>query len=238
MAVVLVRPAIAANVGAVARVMRNFGVADLRLVAPHADPHAEEARRLSTHGEAILETARSFASLELALADSVLVLGTSARTGGPVRRQSVVALADIMPRAVEAQASGPVALVFGPEQSGLTDAEAARCHFLVTIPTDKAYPALNLAQAAGICLYEWRKASRPRRASPEPAVIAPFELQERMFSSLEHALRRIHFLWGDNAATLMHAIRHLIGRAGPTPMEVEVLLGLARQICWHVERHP
>ncbi len=65
-----------------------------------------------------------------------------------------------------------------------------------------------------------------------PAAIAPFADQERMFASLREGLEAIHFLYGDKADSLMHAVRHLIGRAGPTPMEVEMLFGLARQLRW------
>src|SRR5947207_15678885 len=87
--IVLVRPQIPGNLGATARVMRNFGLTDLVLVAPHADPDDRNARQLSTHGESILDQARSVADLGNAVADCVLVAGTSARIGGLFRDQSV-----------------------------------------------------------------------------------------------------------------------------------------------------
>src|SRR5262245_24300407 len=150
--IVLVEPRIAANLGATARVMRNFGLTDLVLVNPQADVHDREARKLSTQGEAILDTARVVADLGAAVADCVVVAGTSARVGGPVRRQSVGWPEEIMPHLVTA--AGPVALVFGREANGLTDTEVARCHHLIHIPTAPEYPALNLAQAVAISLYE------------------------------------------------------------------------------------
>jgi tRNA/rRNA methyltransferase len=237
--VVLVRPQVAGNLGATARVMRNMGLAELVLVAPAADPADREARRRSTHGEAILERARVVANLGEAVADCVLVAGTSARTGGPFRRQSVAAPEAVMPRVVAALAAGPAALVFGPEPSGLTNAEVTRCHALIHIPTDPAYPALNLAHAVAIGLYElrcaWlRQAGPPVRAEPP----ADFAHQERMFASLRQALEAVHFLYGANADALMHALRHLIGRAGPTAMEADVLLGLARQLRWFAVHGP
>jgi tRNA/rRNA methyltransferase len=235
--VVLVRPAIAANLGATARVMRNFGVMDLRLVAPHADPADQEARKLSTHGESLLCAAQSTADLSEAVHDCVLVLGTSARTGGPYRRQSVVYPNRIMPEVVATLASGPVAFVFGPEQTGLTNVEVTRCHYLLKVPTDETYPTLNLAQAVAICLYELRKAWLTQTGLAPPNPIAPFAIQEQMYADLEAALRAVHFLWGDNAASLMHALRHLIGRAQPTPIEVDILLGLARQLRWYASNH-
>src|SRR5438105_3620938 len=104
--IVLVRPEIAANIGATARVMRNMGATELVLVAPVADPKDQQARQLSTHGEEVLERCRIVADLGEAVADCVLVAGTSARTGGLMRRQSVGAPAEVMPRLVEADGGG------------------------------------------------------------------------------------------------------------------------------------
>lgn len=228
--VVLVEPRIAANLGATARVMRNFGLDDLVLVNPEADPADREARRLSTQGEQILDRARIVADLGEAVADCVLVAGTSARLGGLVRRQSVGTPSEIMPRVAEAMASGPVALVFGREPSGLTDAEVTRCHFLIHIPTAPEYPALNLAQAVAICLYELYRAAE--NVEPRSEAAASFAAQEQMFNHLRTALEAIHFLYGAKAESLMHALRHLLGRSRLTPMEVDLLHGLARQILW------
>ena len=234
--VVLVRPRIAANMGAAARVIRNMGLSDLVLVAPEADPSDPHAHQLATHGEEVLERCRIVAELGEAVADCVLVAATSARVGGLTRRQFVGPPDEIAPRLVEAMKTGPVALVFGPESSGLSNAEVTRCHFLIHIPTDPTYPALNLAQTVAICTYElrrhWlRQANAPTLLPPSEAP-APFADQERAFEHLRQALEDVHFLWNEKADSLMHTLRHLIGRAGPTPMEVDVLLGLARQLRW------
>jgi tRNA/rRNA methyltransferase len=236
--VVLVRPQTAGNMGAAARVMRNMGLRDLVLVAPEADPADPEARKLSTQGEEILNQARIVVDLAEAVNECVLIAGTSARIGGPFRRQSVGPPHAIIPELVAEMAKSPVALVFGPERSGLTDAEVTRCHHLIHIPTDPDYPALNLAQAVAICLYELRRGwLKPIAPAPSIAEPAAFEMQERMFADLRSALEDIHFLYGQSADSLMHALRHLIGRAKPTVTEVDILLGLARQIRWFVE-HP
>jgi tRNA/rRNA methyltransferase len=237
--VVLVRPQFAANVGAAARVMGNMGAADLVLVAPRADPRDPEARRLAAHGDEIVERCRIVAGLSEAVADCVFVAATSARTGGPMRRQSVGTPEEILARLIDAMTAGPTALVFGPEADGLTTAEASRCHALIHIPADPAYPVLNLAQAVAVCLYELRKQWQ-RRTGDGAVREAPaaFAEQERMFAQLRQALEEIHFLWDEKADALMHALRHLIGRAGPTPMEVGVLTGLARQIRWYAAHHP
>jgi tRNA/rRNA methyltransferase len=236
--VVLVRPKIAGNLGATARVMQNMGLTDLVLVAPTADPGDREARRLSTHGEPILERCRVVQELGEAVGDCALVAATSARVGGRLRGQSVHPPDDVAGRLVTVLTEGRAAIVFGPESSGLENAEVARCHYLVHIPTDKGYPALNLAQAVAICLYELRRAWLGRVPAAAKGVPAPFTDQERMFEHLRLALEEIHFLYGANADSLMHAIRHLIGRALPSSMEVDVLHGLARQIRWFASKHP
>jgi tRNA/rRNA methyltransferase len=236
--VVLVRPQIAANLGATARVMRNMGLTDLVLVSPAADPRDPRARQLSTHGEEVLDRCRVVAELGEAVGDCVLVAGTSARTGGLFRKQSAGTPEEVLPRLVEMMGSGPTALVFGPEPSGLHNAEVTRCHYLIHIPADPTYPALNLAHAVAVCLYELRRVWLRQAAPPAPREApAAFADQEQMFGQLRTALEQIHFLYGDRADALMHALRHLIGRAGPTPMEVDVLRGLARQLRWFAEHH-
>lgn len=231
--VVQVQPTIAGNIGATARVMRNMGLTELVLVAPQADPLDRQACLMATHGEDILRRARIVSDLGEAVADCTLVLGTSARHGGLFRRQSVTTPAAIMPRLVaELRAGQPAALVFGTEAHGLTDEDATRCHYLLNIPTDPDCPALNLAQAVAICLYELRKAWHDADGSAQDDAAAPFAAQERMFAQLQGALEGIHFLYGPKGDSLMHALRHLIGRARPTAMEVDILLGLARQLRW------
>jgi tRNA/rRNA methyltransferase len=233
-----VRPKIAANIGAAARVMKNLGLTELVLVDPQADPNERSARQLSTHGESILDRCQIAEELGSAVADCVYVAGTSARTGGPYRRQSALALRQGIPELVTALETGPAALVFGPEPSGLADTEVTRCHSLLHIPADPTYPALNLAQAVAICLYELRLAWLDRKAVEcSQVTAAPFADQERMYERLQTALEAIHFLYGPSAGPLMHAIRHLIGRARPDPMEVSLLTGLARQIQWHADRY-
>ncbi|HEV3144136.1 MAG TPA: RNA methyltransferase [Gemmataceae bacterium] len=234
--VVLVRPHYAGNLGATARVMHNFSQTELILVDPLANPKDEEAKRLATHGEFILESARIVKSLEEAVADCVLVVATSARSTSLFRATSSYNLRTLAPILLSTRRNGPVALVFGPEPCGLSNDEIERCHYLLHIPANPDYEALNLAQAVGVCLYELHQSSLQGEAAGKtqepPAVHAE---QERMFEHVRRGLEAIHFLYGDKADALMHAMRHLIGRANPTPMEVKLLHGLARQMEWIAE---
>jgi tRNA/rRNA methyltransferase len=265
--VVLVGPGVAENLGATARIMRNFGFSELTLVCPEVRPDERQARRLSTHGESILDQARIVEDFGEAVADCVFVCATSARTGKLIRGQFEMPW-QMAGQVVDSLATGPAALVFGPERTGLTDTEIARCHRLVHIPSENSYPALNLAQAVAICLYEVRCAVLERSASsvtaesvsfgserapglepPDPPIFldrssgtsaspqadpAPFREQDAMFNHLQQSLEAIHFLYGPKADSLIYALRHLIGRARPTQMEIGILHGLARQILWYV----
>lgn len=232
--VVLVRPHYAGNVGAVARLMANFGLQQLILVQPHADHLGEESRRLSTHGEYLLHAARVVNTLEEALSDCRIVVATSANVEGIYRTHNYGRPDEILPRVVETLPDGPCALVFGPEPSGLSNAEIAQCHGLMRILTDSQYTSLNLSHAVAICLYELRRMWLNAKdvANQPTQKVAAFDDQERMFESLRDALTAVHFLYGTKADSLMHAVRHLIARARPSPNEVRILYGLARQLRW------
>jgi tRNA/rRNA methyltransferase len=238
--IVLVRTHYPGNLGAAARIMHNFGLRDMILVAPQADIHDRNARQLSTHGESILDTARIVEDLGQAVADCALVIGTSGPEGGMFRRQSVGTPEEILCHAIEPLRIGQsVALVFGPEPTGLANEDVTRCHHLIHVPTDDAYTSLNLAQSVAICLYELRRQWLKAEGLSQPSeAVATFAEQEHMFAQLRLALEEIHFLYGPKADSLMHAVRHLLGKARLTTMEVKVLLGLARQIRWHVANHP
>lgn len=238
--IVLIETHYPGNLGATARVMCNFGLRDLVLVSPVADRNDPNAKQMSTHGESILNNACIVANLTDAINDCVLVVGTSGHSGGLFRRQPVAAPDTVMPRVADVlQQDCPAALVFGPEPTGLSNEVITRCHHVIQIPTADAYPSLNLAQAVAICLYELARSWReiPPRERPANEELATIELQELTFRNLQDALEEIHFLYGDKAHALMHAVRHLLGKARLTEMEAKVLLGLARQIRWFVANH-
>jgi tRNA/rRNA methyltransferase len=226
--VVLVRPHYAGNVGAVARAMANFGPRELVVVDPVADLLSHEARMLATNGVDILDAARVVATFDDAVADCGMVVATAGEIDGTRRETIRGTPAEVFPPFLAALASGPAALVFGPEPHGLTTDEIGRCHALLHLPTDPAYTSLNLSLAAGIALYELRNLAHgvePLRR--EPAAFADFD---RACQHLHRALTDVRFLFGQNADQLMHAFRHLIARSQPTAQEVKMLHGLAQQI--------
>ena len=236
--VVLVRTHYPGNIGSAARAMKNFGLHDLVLVDPIASVVAHEARMLATNGVDILDAARTVATFEEAVADCGVVIATGGEVLGTKRETVIGTPADLLPAFSEALTSGPCALVFGPEPHGLSTDEISRCHSLLHLPTDPAYSSLNLSLSVGLCLYELR--NHFARLSDAPIVmrrpIAPYVDLDRAFVHLEDSLTAMQFLYGQNAKLLMHAVRHLIGRAQPTPQEVKMLHGLARQLDYIADR--
>ena len=208
--------------------MANFGLRDLVLVDPIADPKAHQARQMAAGGVEVLDNLRIL-SFDEALADCRLVYATTDDVSGNLRRTIAGSPAELMPRFVETLVGGPCALVFGPEPHGLTTEECGRAHALLTLPASREYSSFNLAMAVGITLYELRNAARSETYTiqREPAAFGDVE---RALAHLEESLWAVSFLYGQNGPYLMNGVRHLILRAAPTPQEVGMLHGLARQL--------
>ncbi len=179
---VLLRPRNAENLGAAARAMKNCGLSEWTWIHPEAED-LTPARRLAVHAEDILEASGRADTLDEAVADCVWVVGTSSRKVEGKRRLSPRAVAEEM---VQRAAQGPVALVFGDERSGLTNAEVERCHDLSAVPTAPEQPSINLAQALLLYAYEIRMATLA--ASPPPAAPLPIAATDTELAQVEAAL--------------------------------------------------
>ncbi len=222
---VLVRPVRAANVAAACRALKNMGlVAPVMVGSPPAGLAAPEARNLAYGAWDFLDNLGAAASLEEAVGDCALVVGTSSRP-----------LADAWtPRrfAEEARArAGPAAVVFGPEATGLTQRELDLCAVRVRVPTDDAHPSLNLAQAVLLLAYELRLAVLDAPAA-DGSASAPAAALEAALGHLREALLRIGYLNQQNPDGVLAELRRLAARARPSEREVALLRGLARQMVW------
>jgi tRNA/rRNA methyltransferase len=227
--VVLVRPLGSANVGSAARAMKNMGVGELTLVQPAVRRYAA-AEAMAVHARDLVRRARVVQNLAAAVADCALVVGTTCR-GGPYRA-AAEAVETLAPTILAAAAHGPVALVFGPEDHGLSNDDLRHCQRLVTIDTSAQYASLNLAQAVLLVCYDLRRVARGAAATARVAAPARAGAVQRMYEHLQRALLRIGFLHPQNPEHLMFALRRLFGRARLDEQEVRILLGIARQIEW------
>jgi len=226
--VVLVEPQEPMNVGAVARAMRNFGLARLYLVNPAprvGPPWAREAYWLAVHAEEILDRAVAVDSLMEALADVELVVAT---TGRPreLYPAPVVRAWEVPARVLSVE--GEVALVFGRETFGLTNEELALAHVIGTIPTAPEQPSLNLAQAVVVFAYELFKAvvGEGRFPREELAQVAAFEA---FFEDLGRYVLEIGFTDQNRFPHAMRRLRRIFHKARLTPGEVQMLRGLLHQ---------
>ena len=230
--VVLVRPQFAGNLGAAARILRNFGLRQLVLVDPTADRWAMDAVMMAMGGRDLLQNAVECATLSEAVADCHFVLATSGETGGLTRKGFWGTPEEKIPALLDALDRGPAAIVFGPEPSGLTVAEIAACHGSIFIPTEADCPSLNLAQAVAVCLYELRRQFLARSPRPVHGVDppAPYPETEELYRHLYEALVAVRFLWDFRADGIFHVIRGILARALLTRKEVKLLHGLAKQL--------
>jgi len=223
--IVLVGTTHPGNIGACARAMKNMGITDLVLVDPLMFPHEDATARASGAVD-VLNSARVVGSLEEAIEDCVYVAGASARSRS-INWPSMDAR-DCAARLWEESRQGTVAVVFGPEQSGLSNAHLDHCHTLLTIPTDPGFSSLNLAMAVQVLTYELRAAriaDNPPKYEPDGRS-ATSEEMEHFYAHLEQVLTDIQFLDPDNPRHLMRRLRRLFIRAKPDQNEVNILRGI------------
>jgi len=221
--IVLVQTSHPGNIGAAARAMKTMGMTDLVLVSPERFPDAQATARASGADD-VLAGARVVDSLVEAIGDCGLVMGASARlrslpwpTVDP--RQAAAIMAD--------HRDDGVAVVFGPEQSGLDNEHVARCQQLVHIPANPDYSSLNLAQAVQVVCYELRMASLPLSPGVErERRLASATEVERFHTHLEEVLTETGFLNPDHPKQLLLRLRRLFNRAQLDDNEVNILRGI------------
>jgi tRNA/rRNA methyltransferase len=232
-AFLLVRPLQAGNVGAAARALKNMGLGDLRLVAPRAGAIGRAAATMAVHAGDVLRNSQHYDSLGTALADCTLAVGTTCRPG--LYRSGVIGLREAALQLVTEAAANRVAIIFGPEDTGLVNLELKLCQRLITIPTAPEYPSLNLAQAVMLVAYELMMAAGAAREMPVVEPHAPAVAVDAMLERLSEALVSIGFLPAENPEHIMFALRAILGRAGIGLRELDILSGVARQIRWFSE---
>lgn len=237
--IVLVETSHSGNIGAVARAMKNMGLENLWLVNPSSFPDEASYAR-SAGASDVLDRARVVSSLDEALADCILVMGTSAR--GRKVPWPVMAPPQAAAMASEHSAKGRVALVFGRENHGLSNDELQRCHYHIHIPSNPDYSSLNLAMAVQVICYELRmqylRGLEEGESSPYlEAMVAPGDNGwdvppatvndvEGFFGHLEQVLVDVNFHRRDNPRQLMSRLRRLFQRARMDEMEINILRGV------------
>jgi len=232
-AVVLHKPRLAENIGAAARAACNMGLTRLLVVQPE-DLDQERMLKMATGpSAALIHRLAVYDDIAAALAEFQYIVGTTARLGGAFR-QSPISPRELGQRLLAISQHNQVALLFGPENWGLTNEELALCHALVTIPTAD-FRSLNLAQAVLLVAYEvfLAQAETPPRFVPRLA--NAFELAA-MYAELQDTLVKINYIGHQNPSLWMMRIRRFFSRHGLRASEVQVVRGICRQIDWYVRR--
>ncbi len=230
--IVLVEPAGALNVGSVARVMKNMGLRRLVLVNPHCDPFSEESKRMAVHGIDVLNELQQVATIEEALQGCHRAIATTARNrhltiGVETPREALPWLLD---------ACLESALIFGPEDRGLSNQELNYAQRWVSIPANPEYSSLNLAQAVAVCTYELAQSTLKQ---PSEKVfsreLASLDALEAYYQHLERLLLHIGYLHPQTTAAKMEKFRHIYNRTNLSVEELALLRGILRQTEWAVQ---
>ncbi|WP_414568425.1 RNA methyltransferase [Nostoc sp. CCY 9925] len=228
--IVLVEPAGPINLGAIARVMKNFGLHNLLLVNPQCDPLSAEALMMAVHAKEILESAVVVATLPEALHGCVRAIATTGRVRSweiPLENPRTA-----LPWLLE-EPEKPVALIFGREDRGLSNEELNYAQRFVFIPTNENYLSLNLATAVAICCYELSQSTQePETQTLPQSELASLDVVETYYDQLESLLLKIGYLYPHTAASRMEKFRQLYNRAHLQTGEVAMLRGILRQVEW------
>ena len=231
--VVLVEPQLGENIGAAARVMANFGLSRLRLVAPRQAWPNPKASMMAAGADRVLDAAQLFDSAAAAIADCAFVLATTARAhdqAKPVVGPEAAAR-ELAPRVA---AGETVAIVFGRERIGLLNEEVALADRIVTFPVNPAFASLNLAQAVAIMGYEWFKLAANGTlpfVMPRKSGSAPKEQLEAFFAGVEQELERVEFFRpAEKRDTMLINLRNIFTRMQPTQQDIQTLHGVITAI--------
>lgn len=234
---VLVNPQDIVNIASAVRIAKNFGIEQMRLVQPEVfDPYRIEGIAHNTAD--LVARIEHFDTLEQAIADCVFTAVLTARERAAKRR--VLRPGEAAQALVHESAAGPVAIIAGREDSGLTNAELDLCHAVVTIATDPTHRSLNLAQAVAIMAYEsWNARGgedQPLKPPRNQAAPATSNQLEELFADWTRALEAIEFFKTRQPDHVMRAFREIVFRAAPDGREASLLRAMGIEVVRFLNR--
>ena len=223
--IVLVRPQLGENIGKAARAMLNFGLVEMRLVAPRDGWPNPSAGPAASGADVVLERAMVFGTLAEAVADCAHVYATTVRKRGVTKP---VVTPETAAQEIHA-ATGRSAIVFGPERSGLESDEVALARSILTVPISPDFASLNLAQAVILCAYEWSKGGTGLAQPTVEALLppAPQDELEAMIAHFDALLEpRDYFRPPARAAVTRRTLRSMLTKPGWNHLEVRTMRGI------------
>lgn len=234
--VILIRPQMGENIGAVARAMSNFGLTEIRIVAPRDGWPNQKALEMAAGGKEIIESAKIYENFETATADITITYATTARPRDMIKR--VISPSEAV-QEIKARTYLKTALVFGPERTGLTNEDITLCNTIITIPTDEKNSSLNIAQSSVIMGYEWMKVglekispnSTLRNINLNPAPKQDFiEISKQIEKYLDEAS---YFREPAKKKIMWQNIRNMLQRTMWSEQEIRTFRGMIRALWEH-----
>ena len=237
-AFVLIRPQMGENIGAAARAMWNLGLDRMRIVAPRDGWPNQKAVAMASGAGRLLDEAQLFDDTQGAIAECDYVYATTARPRG-LTKPVLTPEAAMQDARARIAAGGKVAVMFGPERSGMENDDIARANAIISVPVNPDFPSLNLAQCTLLLGYEWRRETVPADAARTDAVgawAAQIEI-EKLSAHYEERLEQAGFFFPEAKAENMKInLRNLWSRMPMTRADVQMLHGVMRQMVRWKER--
>ena len=224
--VVLIEPKIPANIGAIARAMKNFGFNDLIIVNPRCNPLHEDARKLAKHANGLLKKAK----VRKKIPGFDYKIATTAKLGSDYN----ISRSPMSPEELGKRLSGinpkkKIALLIGREDIGLTNEEIKKCDFTVSIPASLKYPTLSISHSVAIMLYEIFKHQDTKKSSSHITPISKKE-KDQLTKSLNNLLNKLHFATKEKKQTQKTVWKRMLGKSFLTRREAFALFGFFRKI--------
>ncbi len=225
---ILVEPKESGNIGSSARAMKNMGFTNLILIKP--PQLKDEAKWMAWRSEDILEKAEIYQSLDNAINDKALVVGTTRRRGS--KRGAILDVKDGVKRIYEIAQNNKVAILFGREDKGLFNEEIEKCGYLLTIPTSSLQPSLNLSQAVLIIAYELMRLENLRDYHMEKQFYVNQQELNKLYERLSSILKKTGYIPEnkDIEESIINNFKHFLGRTGLTFWELKMIHGLLSHI--------
>lgn len=235
--IILVRPQMGENIGAVARAMSNFGLEEMRIVAPRDGWPNPKASEMAAGAEYIIKSAKIYPDFASSMGDVQIAYATTARPRDMNKKVVAVeaAMAEIAPSLTlpQGEREVKVALVFGPERTGLENEEITLCDSIITIPTSEKNRSLNIAQSSVIVGYEWLKASSELRVLSAEKCDNPAPKADMLalFEQLEEYLDRAEYFRTENKKPIMwQNLKNMLLRGAWSEQEVRTFRGMIRSL--------
>lgn len=237
--IILVRPQLGENIGAAARAMYNFGLQDLRLVAPRDGWPNDKAGAMAAAAGIVIDNARLFGKTQDAIADLTYTYALTARPRELIKTVSTPeeAVRDAIHRLSSQQKVG---FIFGPERSGLENADIALANEIVTVPVNDQCPSINLAQCVMLIAYEWQRqqssdAPKPEGSNPDYAPMGDVhKLTDFIIAELE---TRDFFRPAEKKQSMQESFRNMMSRTPMTQKDLQTVWGALRTLLGKFQKH-